>query len=66
MSDKYDTTKLHLNVVSEWVDMEALESKNHASLLCFFDSLGAIRQVSSLESAADYQPEVRQRHSLSA
>ena len=35
-----------------WIDMEALKSKKHTSLLCLFDSLGAIRQISSLESAA--------------
>ena len=36
-------------LMAQWVDMEALENKNHASLLCFFDSMGAIRRISSLE-----------------
>ena len=38
-------------LMAQSVDMEALESENHASHLCFFDSLGAIRQISSHESA---------------
>ena len=33
--------------MAQWVDMEALENKNHASLACYFDSLGVVRQISS-------------------
>ena len=44
--------------MAQWVDMEALENKNHASLVCFYDSLGAIRQISSLESLIRNQPQV--------
>ena len=33
--------------MAQWVDMEALENKNDASLSCFFDSLGAVRQISN-------------------
>ena len=37
--------------MAQWVDMETLENKNHASLSCLCDSLGAVLQTSSLESA---------------
>ena len=49
--------------MAQWVDMEALENKNHASLLCFFDSLGAIRKISCLESAS--RRVVTHQHALS-
>ena len=51
-------------LMAQWVDMEALENKNHASLLYFFDSLGAILQISSLESASSWV--VTHQHALSA
>ena len=50
--------------MAQWVDMGALENRNHASLLWFFDSLGAIRHISSLESASSRI--VRHRYALSA
>ena len=50
--------------MAQWVDMEALENKNHASPLCFFDSMGAIRKISCLESASSKV--VTHRHALSA
>ena len=40
------TEKIALTLLmAQWVDMRALENKNHASLM-LFDSLGAIRQIS--------------------
>ena len=51
-------------LMAQWVDMKALENKKHASLLCFFDSLGAIRQISFLESASSRV--VTHKHALSA
>ena len=51
-------------LMAQWVDTEALENKNHASLLCSFDYLRAIRQISSLESASSRV--VTHRHALSA
>ena len=44
--------------------MEALENTNHASILCFFDSLGAIWQISNHESASIRV--LTHRHPLSA
>ena len=38
--------------MAQWIDMEVIEKENHASLLWFFYSLGAIRQITSLESAS--------------
>ena len=49
--------------MAQWADMEALENKYHASLSWFFDSLGAIRQISSLGSASSRV--VTHRHKLS-
>ena len=40
-------------LIAEWVGMEALENKNHTSPLCFFVSVGAIRQISNLESVSN-------------
>ena len=40
------------HLMAQWVDMEALRNKNHASLSCFFDCLDTVRQISSLESAS--------------
>ena len=51
-------------LMAQWVDMEVLEYKNHASLVCFVYSLGAIRQISSLESASSRV--VTHQHALSA
>ena len=42
---KWIVQKLTL-IMAQWVDMEALENKNHAFLSWFFDSLGTIRQIS--------------------
>ena len=49
-------------LMAQWADMEAL--KNHASLWCFFDFLGAVRQINSLETASSRV--VTHRHALSA
>ena len=51
-------------LMAQWADMEASENKNHASLSCFYDSLGAIRQISYLESASSRV--ATHRHALSA
>ena len=37
--------------MAQWVDTKALENKNHASLILFRLS-GAVRQISSPESAS--------------
>ena len=50
-------------LMAQWVDMRALENKNHASLM-LFESLGAIRQISSHESVSSRV--VTHRHALSA
>ena len=50
--------------MAQWVDMKALEKENHASLVLFFYYLGAIRQISSLESASSRV--VMHQHALSA
>ena len=42
-------------LMAQWVDMKALENISHVS--CFFDSLGAVRRISSLD-----QPQVRWSH----
>ena len=51
-------------LMDQWVEMEAVENVNHASLLCFFDSLGAVRRISSLESASSRV--ITHRHAFSA
>ena len=51
-------------LMAQWVDMEALENENHASLLFFFYSLGSIQQLNSLESASSRV--VTNQHALSA
>ena len=33
--------------MAQWVDVEALENKNHASHSCYLKSLVAVRQISS-------------------
>ena len=63
--EKLQSNKTGTLLMAQWVDMEVLENKNHASLLCFFfDSLGAIRQISSLELASSRV--VTHPHALSA
>ena len=63
--DRLKSTEVRLTLLMvQWVDMKALENKNHASLVCFFDSLGAIRQISSLEPASSRV--VTNQHALSA
>ena len=49
-------------LMAQWVDMEALENKNHASILCFFTIW--IWQMSSLESASNRV--VTHQHALNA
>ena len=44
-------------LMAQWVDMKVLESISHASLSWFFDSLGAVRRISSHD-----QPQVRWSH----
>ena len=51
-------------LVAQWVDIEALKNKNHTSLSYFFDSLSAIRQISSFESALNRV--VTHQHALRA
>ena len=51
-------------LTAQWVDMGALENRNHASLSCFFSTLGAVRQISSGESVSSKV--VMRRHALSA
>ena len=50
--------------MAQWVDMEALENKHHASLVCFFESPSAIRHIRSLDSASNRM--VTHRHALNA
>ena len=51
-------------LMAQWVDMEAFKNGNHASHSCFYDFLGAVRQISGLESASSRV--ITHRHALSA
>ena len=50
--------------MAQWVDMWALENKNHASFSRLFDSLGAIQQIGCLDSASSIV--VTHQHALNA